>query len=553
MRKPLVVAIATIVLFSVSACGTSTPSTKNSTQDNKALVQRVTRLCSDLEAPELGVGTLCYDNGFRVTKDDFAFANWGRSLKADDNVTIQTLVDLFGHNAVCLEGNTNTCIMRPMTFQRLLEWNTALSGGRCEGLSTLSTRFSLDLDHPSQFGSAVDVHSINKSNKSLNEWTSHWWVTQFLPEVADRAAETRTQSPLQLVDDLIQGLIKKLGYTVGLYYHNVGHSVTPFAVTQRDDNFVIHVYDNNFPGERREILVNKLSNTWYYPKASQQIDGTAVNWKGTTGTLELTSMSSREGPFECRFCTNNPQLKNTTLTLASQDSNNPAYLRITTRDGSIIASPESVTNSISGAQYEVSKGGSAGLVTVTLPQTIGDYDIDIRRKDLTIPAGDAVLTLTRPEMASMQISGNLAASATTDTKNKTSLLAARSNSTEVFAPQNRTLRVSLAVGTHISRTSLAGGNSMVAYKVSNNTIEVSIKGANGKRSTPTPLNASSQTFVSDSALTLNDQGVVVVSESRIDAVPVRVAQTANFIPQVRQSTTTTVVAPPASIVISEPD
>jgi hypothetical protein len=96
-----------------------------------------------LDAPELGEGKMCVDNGFRIKADDFSFSNWGRSTEADANVTIQTLIDLFGHSAVCVDGPSSECTIRPTTTQKLEEWNNALAGGRCEGLATLSTRFLL--------------------------------------------------------------------------------------------------------------------------------------------------------------------------------------------------------------------------------------------------------------------------------------------------------------------------------------------------------------------------------------------------------------------------
>jgi len=81
-----------------------------------------------LDAPELGDGKICVDNGFRIKADDFSFSNWGRSIEADANVTIQTLIDLFGHSAVCIGGPSTECVMRPQTVQKLDEWNNALAG-----------------------------------------------------------------------------------------------------------------------------------------------------------------------------------------------------------------------------------------------------------------------------------------------------------------------------------------------------------------------------------------------------------------------------------------
>ena len=125
------IGVAFLVL--VTACSdTKTTATQQST-DFSSLVERVASNCTDAPVPRLGQGNFCIDSGFTFSKDDFSFANWGISQKADENITIQTLIDLFGHNSVCLNGNEATCTVRPITTQKLIEWNSALAGGRCRG------------------------------------------------------------------------------------------------------------------------------------------------------------------------------------------------------------------------------------------------------------------------------------------------------------------------------------------------------------------------------------------------------------------------------------
>ena len=119
-----------ISLIFLSACSTFFTKSPTNTLSTAALVSQITSHCTDLDAPELGDGKMCIDNGFRIKADDFSFSNWGRSTEADANVTIQTLVDLFGHSAVCVDGPSTECVMRPTTVQKLEEWNNALAGGR---------------------------------------------------------------------------------------------------------------------------------------------------------------------------------------------------------------------------------------------------------------------------------------------------------------------------------------------------------------------------------------------------------------------------------------
>ena len=550
--KSAVLALVLTVLL-LPACSQLRSTSDSTAPVSSELIRQIQSHCTDLDVPELGEGKLCIDNGFRVSADDFSFANWGRSQVADDNVTVQTLIDLFGHSAVCINGPTSECVLRPTTTQKLEEWNNALAGGRCEGLSTLSTRFFLKLDQPSQFrSSASQVSDLKRDDKALSSSIVYWWATQFLTEVSDRAATSRTQSPLQLVDNLIQGLANGVGYTVGLYFESSGHSVTPFAVTQRGTNFVIHVYDNNTPGVRREVVVDGQTNTWLYDGAKSNPDGKTTSWSGGTGAIELTPMSARQGPFDCSFCTTVQPNDPTVITLASRDPQAPGYLSITTRNGERIeASPTSVLNEVDGAEYRVSKGATGGLVTVVIPHSISDFDVEVRRGSTVVPAGDVVVNMRRSSMPSIQVSGNLAQDVVGSAPSSTSLLAVRADGTSIIAPSTNSARVSIATGSALTRTELATGLTLLIKQNSTESIEVAIKGKNGSIMSSTELDASQKESVSEITLALSNEGSLVSTQAASAPVPVMVQPAVNFTPGRVPSTPTNTV--PSSIVIALPD
>jgi hypothetical protein len=542
------------LLMSCSVAGSGTATTQSPSVQE--LTQRVVSHCTDLEAPELGLGKLCVDNGFRVASDDFSFANWGRSAQADANITIQTLIDLFGHNTVCMPGPITECTVRPATTQKLEEWNNALSGGRCEGLATLSTRFHLRQEQPSAYqATATRVSELKRDNEQLASSIAYWWATQFLPEVADRAAESRSKSPLELVDDLILGLANKaVGYTLGLYYGSSGHSVTPYAVTRRDESFVIHVYDNNSPGIRREILVNGGDNTWRYPAAMTARDGTPVEWSGTTGTIELTPMSARKGPFTCTFCTSPTTESPSVVTLASRDASSPGYIFITTRNGqSIEATPTAVTNTIEGSTYAVGKNAQGGLATITIPSTIGDFDVQVRRTSLSVPAADVVLGIRRAGSASIQVSGNLAQNVIGDQKTTASVLSVRTDNTTINAPTSSTARVSVASESRLSRTTLRNGMSLIVSRISNNTIDVALKGTDGIELGRAPLATRASDFVTNTQLTLNNQNNLVVTNLRTTAVRVSEQNNRSSLPRQKPQPSASSTSTVPSIEIALPD
>jgi hypothetical protein len=514
-------------------------------------VKQILSHCTDLAAPELGEGVLCIDNGFRIKSDDFSFKNWGRSLSADGNVTAQTLIDLFGHDSVCVAGPKDTCILRPAAIQKLEEWNTALNGGRCEGLAALSTRFLLRMDSPSTFQkNASSVSALSQDNAKLNSTVVYWWATQFLNEVTDHAATSRGLSPLRLVDDLIQGIAHSVGHTVGIYNGPSGHSLTPFAVTQRGDDFVIHVYDNNHPGERFELFVNSRTNQWRYPRAFRNVDGSFNTWSGGTGTLELTAMSTRKGPFQCSFCNSSLARSAHVITLASRDIRASGFIEVTTESGILRTSPTDIDNSIDGAMVSIGKGSGGGLVTISLPATVQKFDVRLVRASQDVPAADVVLGLRRSDGASIQVTGNLAHDVLSNKSRSTALISVTSDETSVRAPKENVARLSLSAGSRISRRVLNAGETLTVKPISQNSIEVSVKGANGSRTPFVPIDLTSQSTTTELNVSLDDTGKLTLLPSRVAPIRVSAATPRNFSPGKANQTTTTTVP---TIEISEPD
>jgi len=542
--------LATSVLVATACTGSGTTNS-----DTAALVALVDSHCTDLATPGLGEGTLCVDNGFRPDTDDFSFANWGRSTEADGNISIQILVDLFGRAAVCAPGPETECILRPATVQRLEEWNNGLTGGRCEGFAVLSTRFFLGMEDPSHYRSgATRVADLRRGDGDLDRALAYWWTTQFLPEVVDRAAQSRTKSPVALVDEIIVGLAGGLGLTLGLYDNGAGHAVTPFAVTRRAGDFIVHVYDNNHPGERREIVVDPSTETWTYARAVLGADSSWSDWSGGTGRFEVTPMSTRRGPFRCDFCTSLAHDAGTVVSVASREPTSAGLLRIVSRTGTFAVTPEGIENSIEGAQWRSTKGGSANL-TVTIPSSAGDLDVSILRENDSLPAGDVIVGVRRPDNPDLQIQGDLAG--TTGTASP--VLLVRTDGTTVRAPSGAAARVSIASGSGLSRTTVAAGEELTVRKIAADEIEVALKGSGAAR------------IVDEGrwlARTISARnGGLAVETSSVAAVPIRPAARPGFsrtqttvppsapVPPSRVTTTTTDPdeGPPPSIVVTLPD
>jgi len=465
---------ALLVVASCSGAGTTTVAQPGA---NAALVERLASHCTDVVSDDLGEGTLCVDTGFRTDVDQFSFANWGRSREADMNVTVQTLIDLFGHSAVCMPGPEDECVLRPRTSQRLDEWNVALGGGRCEGLATLSQRMFMRFETVGDYDPTASTASqLRKSDVRLAQSIVYWWATQFAPEVTRPASESRRKSPLQLVDELIRGLANGVGHTVGLYFAGTGHSVTPYAVTRRGDAFVIHTYDNNQPGIRAEIVVSGATDTWSFRPGTSGEESVA-EWTGGTGTLELTPMAARQGPFTCPFCGDPTPNEATTITIAGQADAPPNWVMIDAGvAGTIEETAAGFTVGIDGATVEHAKAGVTSSVTITIPSSVTTLAVELRHSHEQL--SESVVTVRRAGMADIQVRNARSTAAVGAARVTSPLLTLAPGSTTVSAREVDTV-VSIAGATNLASVTVARDESLVVSSIADDTIEVSYKGSAG--------------------------------------------------------------------------
>jgi hypothetical protein len=241
------------------------------------------------------------------------------------------------------------------------------------------------------------------------------------------------------------------------------------------------------------------------------------------------------------------------LTIASRDPTAAGYTFITTRDGQRIeASPDSVINTISGSTYDISKGLGGGLVTIHIPNTITDFDVEVRRGSSVIPAADVVVAIQRQNMANIQVSGDLAHTVVGSASTSTTLIAVRSDSTSVSAPSENSARLSIASGSQLSRTELPRGHTLLIRQIEDNAIEVAIKGENGSEISTTSLSALRDSPATEVTLAINELGAIVATTSDVEPVPVRVPSTINFTPGKKKPASPTTTSDPASIEIALP-
>ena len=251
-------------------------------------------------AQELGLSAtevISADQGFRSGRDGFNFANYG-GAPTDDAIDATVMVALFGRSNVCANATGSDCVELPGAIDVKNQLNDAMAAGRCEGFATLSQRFFDGIDQ--RPNGARETGAV--ARLEVAKQISYWWATQVAPTVASSAKQYRAMAPSGIVAALIKGMAEKSGLTLGLYSSTGGHSISPLAVTKDGANWNIYVYDNNYPKEIRKVVVNGSNETWTYGGASLNSASAGDTWTGTgAGTMDLTPMSARKGPFNVSF------------------------------------------------------------------------------------------------------------------------------------------------------------------------------------------------------------------------------------------------------------
>jgi hypothetical protein len=255
---------------------------------------------------------------FDIRQDGFAFKNYkneGTSWK--DDIGAEDLIRMFGVKAVCKSGtNAQNCVLKAAARKWIEYYLEAMSIGRCEGIAVASLRFHTELAFkkrvaPNQFQSGANSVFSLKRQQSIENYIAYYWITQTFDEISIPTKQMAERGPVKMVEILIDAMNnQKDTYLFGIKKYDKGrifdgHAIAPIAVENAGNQYKIHVYDNNHPGEIRFLYVNKTgTQQWFY-------NGTAnpnakPNYVGdfSTKTLDMTGTSWREGKcFDASFAT----------------------------------------------------------------------------------------------------------------------------------------------------------------------------------------------------------------------------------------------------------
>ena len=325
--------------------------------------------------------------------DSFGFENFGGGT-APAELTVNLVRRLYGDSQVCASVVDNRCTPHPVVTQLIQQANRSMAAGLCEGFAVLALRLAADPDELAALqADATRVAEMVRTNPALLSELAYWYTTQFATEVQAQARFYLEKSPLEIADALAADFADGgtgTGFTLGIYSAAGGHAVTPYRVESGDDGTSrVFIYDSNWPGEERWIDID--DDGWVYALAATNPTEAASAWGGGTGTMELTPMSARRGPFTCPFCPQEGQTKSGTLMTVAASGDSQLGLQVQDQDGNRLGIYDGeMVNEIPGATYRyLISAGTADPVLVFLPPSVETYTADVTTIGVAPPEGSA--------------------------------------------------------------------------------------------------------------------------------------------------------------------
>ena len=244
-------------------------------------------------------GDVVFDFGFTPEQNGFSFENYGDDIPAT-NLTADELRRMFG-DEVCADINGDECVLTPPAEQWMEQINGDMAGGHCEGMAVLSLMMYTGQVSPSDFGGSV-ASDLDVNDEALQKEIAYWWATQ---AVDPTASSVIRGTPMEILETVRQMDVNGETYTIGIYNEaGEGHAITPFGVEDKGDGlYAILVYDNNYPGETRELFIDSRDGSWTYETSiNPQVETDVWSGNADTETLDLTPTSARLDVQACPFC-----------------------------------------------------------------------------------------------------------------------------------------------------------------------------------------------------------------------------------------------------------
>lgn len=307
-------AMCIVVTAVVSSCGSSDTSVASDKEaldlvlsaqgrrDASSKGANSVAVCDEAAPSDYGRDSLCADSGFR-SADRFSFANWADEKYTGDQLTAAQLVSLFG-KYVCASITGDACTLSTGGEELLKNMEKAYLSGRCEGMVVLASLLKSKAVPLSSFaGKAASVINLDPDDEALQKSIAYWWMTQYSVAVAETSSKVRSRGLKEIIRLLEVNLSSGTFATMGLYFGGQGHALLPVGLLRSPDGiFHVAVYDSNLPEEFGSVDIDLAADKWTYLRGGLNGDAKLGIWSGTSGSIDLTAMSSRSETSSCPFC-----------------------------------------------------------------------------------------------------------------------------------------------------------------------------------------------------------------------------------------------------------
>ena len=252
------------------------------------------------------------DSGVKPNENGFSFANFG-SDATSENFNSADLVTMFGGGA-CVDGITTPCTPTAQASAWAKMVNESRASGHCEGLAVqAASRFD---------AKATPATKALANSGDVTHGIIRAFATQFLPEVQDVTESWAKKSLVDIVNELSTSFANKsVSYTMGLYTPSGGHAVLPYAIEfPKPDLAVVKVYDSNWPGMERYVVIDLAAKIWYFSFSGENPQEDSCAWSGKAGDMDITPMDARTSAT-CPFCGDGTKVTKSVLLIRSTSLN----------------------------------------------------------------------------------------------------------------------------------------------------------------------------------------------------------------------------------------
>jgi hypothetical protein len=251
--------------------------------------------------PGAAADTTVADNGFRPDPNGFSFENYGGGTGNED-LSAAEMQKLFGPG-VCANHTGGVCTLSPPAREWMHVQNRSMDGGHCNGLAVIAQELFKGQIEP--FGPGSPFSYQLQGNRALQRAIAYGFVYQVLESVVSQRVKGTPNEVLARLKTALSDTGPET-YTLGIYKADGsgGHAITPFAVVDHGDGkFGVRVYDNNYPGETREVRFDKHADTWTY-NAAVNPSVPPERYIGTAARpgIELDPTTPGLGVQPCPFC-----------------------------------------------------------------------------------------------------------------------------------------------------------------------------------------------------------------------------------------------------------